>query len=311
MTATQAGSSELDRPALRWERSKGTPVEYAIWPERPVTIGREPTNTIAIDSPFVSKAHAVLQFNGGRYVLEDLGSANGTRVNGAPISTAVVNVGDVIEIGDERLVFIDRAAKEAIAGGAGLGKTAKLALAAGGTLVVGMLLMALLLSATQPANGRRTAPGAVDRSSGLPSSGAVSPAVPVNAESQLTRDVAQRAQAAGVRPIDALMDEGMLRYRVGRLREAAELFAAALAHDPRNELARGRLQATNTQLARAIETHMSAAERAFSQLRFDAAAAEWEQVLQLTDVRDPRHSQAETGILKARNGGIALIPNAR
>lgn len=302
-------AGELDRPALRWERSEGAPIEYAIWPERPVTIGREPTNTIAIDSAFVSKAHAILQFADGRYVLEDLGSANGTRVNGTPISTAVVNVGDVIEIGDERLLFIDRE-RAGVSRGPGLRKTAKLALAAGVTLLIGIVLIGLLLVTMRPAAERQPSVGTLTGSVASPTS-AISQPVQANAESQLSRDVIQRAQTSGVSPIDALIDEGMLQYRVGRLRESADLFAAALARDPRNELVRGRLQATNTQLARAIDAHMSAAERAFSQLRFDAAVGDWEQVLSLTDVRDPRHAQAETGILKTRNGGAPPLPNAR
>src|SRR6266545_741079 len=99
MSRAQPGRDELKRPALRWERSKGAPIDYDVWPERPVTIGREPTNKIPIDSPFVSKEHAVLQFTDGRYILQDLNSANGTRVNGETITKFIVSVGDVIEIG--------------------------------------------------------------------------------------------------------------------------------------------------------------------------------------------------------------------
>lgn len=291
-----AAKAELERPALRWERANGSPVDYPVWPERPVTIGREPTNMIAIDSPFVSKAHAIFQYTGGQYVVEDLGSSNGTRVNGAAIESAVVELGDVIEIGDERLLFVDRTAEDPAAGRQPLSKNLKLALAAGGTLTVLMLLFGLLIMSAPAANDGRTT------TANRPNLPAASAPVqrPLESESQLVRDVVQRAEGAGVNPVDALMDEAMVEYRVGRLREASELFTAAASRDPRNELARGRLQATDAQLARAIDQHRAGAERASSQLRFDDAVNEWEQVLMLTDAKDPRHAQAESGLQRAR-----------
>jgi hypothetical protein len=301
-------AAEIERPALRWERAKGTPVEYAIWPERPVTIGREATNTVAIDSPFVSKAHAIFQYSAGQYVLEDLGSANGTRVNGAAISTAAVRLGDVIEIGDERLVFIDRAAGAAPAS-QGLSKNVKLAMAAGGTMLVLVLLFALLLAGA-PSSNRQTgdAPSQAQASPASPPAAAGAaptpstppPAIVVSADSPLVRDTLQRAATSGVNPTDVLIDEGMMHYSAGRLRDAAELLAAALARDPKNDLVRGRLDTVKARLTAAIEQHVAEAERLASQLRYDGAAAEWEQVVLLTDPRDPRRARAEAGIKQAR-----------
>jgi pSer/pThr/pTyr-binding forkhead associated (FHA) protein len=286
---------ELQRPALRWERANSSPVDYAVWPERPVTIGRDPTNMIAIDSPFVSKAHAIFQYTGGQYIVEDLGSSNGTRVNGAAIESSMVELGDVIEIGDERLVFVDRASETAPARRQPLGKNAKLAMAAGGTLLVLSLLFALLLSgapspAARPSDNRASTGDA-------PATGSPRPA-PV--ESQLAADIVQRAQAGGLNPIDALMDEALVQYRVGRLRQAGELFAAVCARDPRNDLARDRLRATNMELAHSIDAHAAEAERASSQLRFDAAVSEWEKVLLLTDPGDAQHARANAGLARAR-----------
>ena len=47
-----------------------------------IDIGRDSTNEIVINDAEISRRHARLTFQGGKYVLEDLGSTNGTFVNG-------------------------------------------------------------------------------------------------------------------------------------------------------------------------------------------------------------------------------------
>jgi pSer/pThr/pTyr-binding forkhead associated (FHA) protein len=57
-------------------------------------------NEIVLYVSFVSSDHARLTWNGKGWVLEDLGSTNGTRVNGQPVKRAsAVKPGDVVEIG--------------------------------------------------------------------------------------------------------------------------------------------------------------------------------------------------------------------
>ena len=69
----------------------------------PVVIGRSPSSDIVIDEPYVSASHARFTIEGPALVLEDLGSTNGTMVNGHIIEQPVtlrdtdeVQVGDVI-----------------------------------------------------------------------------------------------------------------------------------------------------------------------------------------------------------------------
>ncbi len=69
----------------------------------PVVIGRSPSSDIVIDDPYVSASHARFTIQGPALVLEDLGSTNGTMVNGHIIEQPVtlrdtdeVQVGDVI-----------------------------------------------------------------------------------------------------------------------------------------------------------------------------------------------------------------------
>lgn len=78
-----------------------------------LTIGRNPDNDIVIDNVGVSRRHAVIRLSGDRATIEDLGSANGTFVNGQKIARHELTDGDEILVLKHRLVF--RVAREAAA----------------------------------------------------------------------------------------------------------------------------------------------------------------------------------------------------
>lgn len=60
-------------------------------------IGRDEHCEIAIPSPSVSGEHALLQYKDGGYVIEDLGSTNGVKINGlTPMGPAALYEGDDI-----------------------------------------------------------------------------------------------------------------------------------------------------------------------------------------------------------------------
>lgn len=65
----------------------------------PVTIGREEDNTIQLNDERVSRFHSKIQEDNGRYIITDLDSTNGTRVNGHPIQMRVLQIGDQVTIG--------------------------------------------------------------------------------------------------------------------------------------------------------------------------------------------------------------------
>lgn len=70
-----------------------------------VTIGRLETNEIPIPDPGLSRHHAEITPENGQYVLTDLGSTNGTFVNGKRIAEKTLKDGDKIGIGKVSLVF--------------------------------------------------------------------------------------------------------------------------------------------------------------------------------------------------------------
>ena len=81
---------------LKFEQSvlKEVPLTQAA-----TTIGRLPDNTVQIDNLAVSGHHAKISFNDGHYVIEDLGSLNGTYVNNKRVGKATLIHGDQVLIG--------------------------------------------------------------------------------------------------------------------------------------------------------------------------------------------------------------------
>ena len=79
--------------------------EIPLTKER-TTIGRKPHNDVHIDNLAVSGEHAVIVTIMNDCYLEDLGSTNGTLVNGAPVKKHLLHNNDVIELGKYKLKFI-------------------------------------------------------------------------------------------------------------------------------------------------------------------------------------------------------------
>ncbi|HET9224826.1 MAG TPA: FHA domain-containing protein, partial [Roseiflexaceae bacterium] len=69
-----------------------------------ITIGREGAE-IVLENPQVSRQHAVIERVDGHHLLRDVGSANGTFVNGQRITQHTLRPGDVIQIGAFKLVY--------------------------------------------------------------------------------------------------------------------------------------------------------------------------------------------------------------
>lgn len=82
-------------------------------------LGRERDNEIVLIDPKISRYHAQITLEGGQWVISDLGSANGTYVNGEFVSTAqVLKAGDAISLGDTSLVLRLSSAAEEVAAAA-------------------------------------------------------------------------------------------------------------------------------------------------------------------------------------------------
>src|ERR1051325_7702579 len=71
----------------------------------PVTIGREEGNTLRLNDERVSRFHAKVQIDGDDYILTDLESTNGTRVNGTAVQIRRLRIGCRVGVGRSLLLF--------------------------------------------------------------------------------------------------------------------------------------------------------------------------------------------------------------
>ncbi len=64
-----------------------------------VSIGRTAENDVVLYDPGVSRRHAIIRDEGGRFVVQDQGSANGTQINGNPVTEEELQSGDLLSVG--------------------------------------------------------------------------------------------------------------------------------------------------------------------------------------------------------------------
>jgi len=152
--------------------------EIPLTKER-TTIGRKPHNDIQIDNLAVSGEHAVIVTILNDSFLEDLGSTNGTVVNGNPIKKHFLQNNDVIELGKYKLKFIGEATAAAAGEKADFEKTMVLrpsamkaaadqAKAAGGGAAAAVAQRA---AAVQQVAATATAAGIADKDAAKPATG--------------------------------------------------------------------------------------------------------------------------------------------
>ncbi len=73
--------------------------------EHVIAVGRHPESNIVLADPNVSRNHAEIRPEGDHFCLVDLGSTNGTRVNGVRVERHVLRDGDELTFGNTRLRF--------------------------------------------------------------------------------------------------------------------------------------------------------------------------------------------------------------
>jgi pSer/pThr/pTyr-binding forkhead associated (FHA) protein len=74
-------------------------------PNQMVTIGRAPDNDVVVGDPATSGHHGRIEVRSGFFWISDLGSTNGTLVNGEPVIEKQLSDGDQVAIGQNTLRF--------------------------------------------------------------------------------------------------------------------------------------------------------------------------------------------------------------
>lgn len=105
-TKQKANGSKTKRPSLEFFPRAGEAPQRVSLDVLPFTIGRIENADLQVDSTRVSRHHAQIVLENGRFLLRDLGSTNGTYVNGKQIESAALADGDTVLIADFELTFI-------------------------------------------------------------------------------------------------------------------------------------------------------------------------------------------------------------
>ena len=79
--------------------------EKFVIDQQEVSIGRDPQSNIVLSDHGVSRQHARIYQTDTDFVIEDLGSSNGTFVDGVPIVSCVLHGGDSVQIGHSLFLF--------------------------------------------------------------------------------------------------------------------------------------------------------------------------------------------------------------
>jgi pSer/pThr/pTyr-binding forkhead associated (FHA) protein len=98
---------------------KGRPIRSYTFSQKQVSVGRDPDSDIFLDNAGVSRNHAKFELTAGGFVVEDLGSANGTFLNDEQISKKQVADDDIVRVGKFALwlnIGEDQRAKNAAGG---------------------------------------------------------------------------------------------------------------------------------------------------------------------------------------------------
>jgi pSer/pThr/pTyr-binding forkhead associated (FHA) protein len=103
LRAASRGPVQLGRLVVVASPHDEPPAGATLELDAVTTLGRDVNNAIVVDDPFASAEHAVLTFRGGAWYVEDLGSTNGTFVNGVPVErVAGLGFGDELQVGEVR-----------------------------------------------------------------------------------------------------------------------------------------------------------------------------------------------------------------
>src|SRR5688572_4623159 len=91
---------------LRVRKGKQPGAVFPVFTSRqPTMLGREGQVDVSLFDPRASRRHAQITFRRGRWLLEDLGSSNGTLLGGEKVTSSALADGDSLQIGATLLSF--------------------------------------------------------------------------------------------------------------------------------------------------------------------------------------------------------------
>lgn len=112
MTHVTLSKPSNSNPSLEYYSDSTGDVRRVTIESFPFRIGRTEAANLRIDSAQVSREHAEIVERNGMWMLRDLGSTNGTQVNGTQVTEALLSDRDVIKVAETELTFVVSAASQ-------------------------------------------------------------------------------------------------------------------------------------------------------------------------------------------------------
>lgn len=112
MTHITLSKKTTSNPSLEFYSDGGGEARRVTLEKFPFKIGRADTADLRVESAEVSREHAEIVERNGMYLVRDLGSTNGTHVNGKPIKETLLNDGDILKFAQTELTFIASSASQ-------------------------------------------------------------------------------------------------------------------------------------------------------------------------------------------------------
>ena len=102
--------------SMHWKINEGGVERTLEMGTEPLTMGRAPGNSLQVHDTRVSREHCRIERRGKEWWVVDLGSSNGTRVNGTRVDRQCLNEGDEVAVGSVRLTLEGNAPGGAVLG---------------------------------------------------------------------------------------------------------------------------------------------------------------------------------------------------
>ncbi|MGD9631869.1 MAG: FHA domain-containing protein [Pirellulales bacterium] len=112
MTHITLSKKTNSNPSLEFYSDGGGEARRVTLEKFPFKIGRADSADLRVESAEVSREHAEIVERNGMYLVRDLGSTNGTQVNGKPVKETLLNDGDILKFAQTELTFIASSASQ-------------------------------------------------------------------------------------------------------------------------------------------------------------------------------------------------------
>lgn len=284
-----------------------TGAEFSL--SKPVLrIGRDERLDIWINHKSISHEHAEVQLKDGTVTVFDLDSANGMRVNGVPVSRAVLEAGDVLELGRVRFRFVPPAGARSLdpipLEGVPDGPPAASRKAGIAVLVIGLLLLA---GAGAVLATMRGAPKPIVSSKPSP---VAAVALPPAVEAQPERAVS----AAGEPDTEAIEEPQEWEDKLVQARGALAGGDIDEAYAIANELPADSVLRETPEFGevryRYTQAHVDRGERALEESDFEQVRREAMLVLELDEITQKQRSDAKRLMRRVRTASIIALEKA-